>query len=78
MGALRYGTMEQKRKRAVPWDLVGAIKKKLELYDATGNLEYMVDIANYCLLEFEFGSHPKRHFTALDNHHDHCKLKPTE
>jgi len=76
MGALRYGTMEEKRKRVVLWDLIGAIEKKLEHYKETGNLEYMVDIANYCLLEFEFGSHPKRHFAALDNHHDHCKLLP--
>ena len=75
MGALRYGTLEEKRHRPVPYDLIGAIKSKIELYDRTGNLEYMVDIANYCLLEFELGDHPTRHFEALDNHHNHCKYK---
>lgn len=75
MGALRYGTLEHKRKVGGKWDLVGAVKKKVELYEKTGNLEYLVDSANYCLLEFECGKHPNRHFHALDNHHDHCQLK---
>jgi hypothetical protein len=75
MGALRYGTLEHKRKVGSKWDLMGAVKKKIALYDETGNLEYLVDISNYCLLEFECGAHPKRHFHALDNHHDHCQRK---
>lgn len=75
MGALRYGTLENKRKVGSKWDLMGAIEKKIALYNETGNLEYLVDIANYCLLEFKCGAHPKRHFSALDNHHDHCQMK---
>ncbi len=75
MGALRYGTLERKRKIGHKWDLMGAVEKKAALYNETGNTEYLVDIANYCLLEFECGSHPKKHFKALDNHHDHCKMK---
>jgi len=75
MGALRYGTLEQKRHRKAPYDLMGAIKEKLRLHDETGNDEYLVDIANYCLLEFEIGHHPNKHFHALDKHHHHCKVK---
>lgn len=75
MGAFRYGTLEIKRKIGHKWDLIGAIEKKIKLYNDTGNTEYLVDIANYCLLEYECGVHPKKHFTALDNHQDHCKLK---
>lgn len=75
MGAFRYGTMEEKRRNATKnrWDLLGAIKAKCELYEETGNTEYLVDMANYCLLAFEFDPHPKKHFSALDDHHDHCK-----
>jgi hypothetical protein len=75
MGALRYGTMAEKRINATKnrWDLLGAIKAKCELYESTGNTEYLVDMANYCLLAFEFDPHPNKHFQALDDHHDHCK-----
>lgn len=75
MGALRYGPMEHERKVGSKWDLVGAMEKKIALYRQTGNTEYLVDLANYCLLEFELGHHPTKHWAALDNHHDHCRLK---
>lgn len=75
MGAMRYGKLKDKRKHPGKWNLVGAIKSKIKLWHQTGNDEYLVDIANYCLLEFECGNHPQKHFHALDDHHDHCKLK---
>lgn len=75
MGALRYGLLAHKRKIGHKWDLVGAIEAKLRSYKETGNTEYLVDIANYCLLEFECGHHPTKHFAALDDHNDHCKVK---
>lgn len=80
MGALRYGTFAEKRdkaKRGKHWDLLGALRKKAEGYEATGNTEYLVDAANYCLLAFELDPHPSKHFRALDDHTDHCKMKPT-
>lgn len=73
MGALRYAPMVEKRKGTRRWDMVGAMRAKLEKYEETGNTEYLVDMANYCLLEFECGQHPKRHFHALDDHSDHCR-----
>lgn len=76
MGALRYGLLETKRRIGHKWNLTGAIESKLARYRETGNTEYLVDIANYCLLEFECGHHPAKHFSALDDHSDHCKLKP--
>lgn len=75
MGALRYGLLLDKKKKRNKYDLLGAIKSKVQKYVETGNKEYLVDIANYCLLEFECNDHPKAHFHALDEHHDHCKLK---
>lgn len=75
MGALRYGTMEEKRKVGRKWDLVGGIEKKIKSYKETGNTEYLVDIANYCQIEFECGYHPNKHFAALDDHSDHCKMR---
>jgi hypothetical protein len=76
MGALRYGTMVEKRqKQATKWDLLGALRSKLEGYERTGNTEYLVDGANYLLLAFELDDHPTKHFRALDDHSDHCKPK---
>lgn len=75
MGALRYGLLSDKRKKGKKWDLLEPIGKKLALYERTGNTEYLVDAANYCLLAFECDNHPHKHFRALDDHHDHCKLR---
>lgn len=64
MGALRYGLLHDPNKRR--WDRVGSIRKRLEGYAATGNTEFLVDIANLCLLEFEEGVHPLKHFRGVD------------
>lgn len=72
MGAIRYGRFRDGAKTKATYDLVGAVRGKVELYAKTGNAEYLVDAANYCLLEFEFGTHPRRHFHARDDH-DHCR-----
>lgn len=78
MGALRYGTMAEKRllTNKNRWDLVGAVSLKIKKYEETGNTEFLVDAANYCLLAFEFDPHPTKYFHALDDHLDHCKQKP--
>lgn len=75
MGALRYGLLAEKIKKGGKWNLIEPILKKVELYEKTGNQEYLVDAANYCLLAFECDNHPNRHFHALDDHHDHCKRR---
>lgn len=74
MGAFRYGTLERKRRIGAKWDLVGSIEGKIRKYKETGNTELLVDIANYCLIEFECGVHPSKHFNATDDE-DHCKTK---
>lgn len=75
MGALRYGLLADKKKGHVKWNLLGALTAKIENYEKTGNTEYLVDAANYCLLAFECDDHPTKHFKALDDHTDHCKVK---
>lgn len=78
MGALRYATMSKKGVMAGSgkhWDLLKPITAKLHAYGETGNSEYLVDIANYCMLAFRFDPHPKKHFAALDDTSDHCQMK---
>lgn len=72
MGAFRYGKMHEFGK--AQYDRVGKIKSKVELYARTGNLEYLVDIANIAMMEFEEGDHPNRHFESVD-YKDHTEVK---
>jgi hypothetical protein len=72
IGAFRYGLLNDRRKKK--WNRIQVLIEKLELYKETGNTECLVDIANYAMLEFEEGNHPKKHFKST---HDvnHAKVK---
>ena len=70
MGRFRYGRMEDDSKGN--YDHVNAIRRHLRLYEQTGNKEHLVDIGNYCLVEFKHCKHPKAHFEATDDV-DHCE-----
>lgn len=63
MGRLRYGPMKSKSTH----NLVKAMKDKITLYEKTGNDELMVDVGNYAMLQFSRGTHPTKHFSALDD-----------
>lgn len=65
MGALRYGKLGVKPKQK--YDRVNSIAIRLRKYQETGNLELLVDIANLCLCEFVEGTHPLRHWHAVDD-----------
>jgi hypothetical protein len=39
-------------------------KKRIELYEKSGNTEDMLDAANFCIIEAIFPAHSKRHFRA--------------
>lgn len=45
----------------------GCIDRCLKKFDETGNTEYLVDLANYCMFEYMFPQHPKGHFRATDS-----------
>lgn len=45
--------------------IASAIKRLIE-YQQTGNQEHLVDAANLCGIEFEYGNHPQAHFEAID------------
>ena len=67
MGSFRYGCLGEKGKPK--WDRVSAIIKRAEAYRSSGNKEMLVDIANFCLLEFVEGD---GYFTPTDGG-DHVK-----
>lgn len=71
MGALRYGKIHEDNKPT--YDRVSSILKRLINYNKTGNTEFLVDIANLCLLEFEEGIHTNKHFNSIDDG-EHVKI----
>ena len=67
MGAFRYGTFDEKNDSPGRYQYAKDALRRLAAYLDTGNTEILVDVANMCLLEFEFGQHPMRHFRAVDD-----------
>lgn len=43
------------------------IRERLDLYEKTGNTEYLVDVANFAMIEFEHPAIPGAHFSAMDS-----------
>lgn len=73
MGAFRYGPLRSEGKPQ--YDRLASARKRLSIYERTGNLEHLVDVANLMLCEFEEGDHPRRHLRAVDDGH-HAEAKP--
>lgn len=48
-------------------DAIASLKERLELYEKTGNLEHLIDVANFAMIEFMLPRHPKAHFEAQDS-----------
>ena len=63
MGRFRYGTLGAVNRPI--YNRSKSIEKRLKLYDKTGNMELLVDIANLALCEFVEGNHPYKHFKTL-------------
>jgi hypothetical protein len=43
------------------------IRERLELYEKTHNTEYLVDAANFCMIEFMFPAFADAQYTATDS-----------
>jgi len=65
LGAFRYGLLNALSKKQ--FNRMKDIRDRSKLYEQTGNTEYLVDMANMCLLEFEEGLHPNKHFRRTDD-----------
>ena len=65
MGALRYGRIGASGKPH--YERTNSMIKRLNKYSETGNKEFLVDVANLCMLEFVECHHPKAHFGSIDD-----------
>lgn len=46
---------------------IDQLLQRLALYQSTGNTEWLIDMANYCMIEFCCPSHPDAHFRPTDS-----------
>jgi len=61
-GHFKYGPLHEAFPKEI--DAIQCLRKNLKAYKDTGNTEYLIDAANYAMIEFMFPSHPKAHFRA--------------
>ena len=64
MGYFRYGSLTSQIGKA-KYDNIGAINRRLALYNKDHNREHLVDIANLAMVEF--ATHPNYPFKSVDD-----------
>jgi hypothetical protein len=65
MGSYRYGK-KLHDPRAPGFSCVRHIRDRISRYEYDGNLEWLVDVANFAMLEFMHSQHPNAHFKSTD------------
>lgn len=68
MGCYRYGALADK---IVTYGLRN-LKRRIELYEQTHNIEYLIDAANLAMIEFIYPSFNDAKFESIDDG-EHCK-----
>ena len=48
-------------------DAIGSLQLRLERYAETGNTEFLIDAANFAMIEFMHPRHEDAHFEATDS-----------
>jgi hypothetical protein len=48
-------------------DAIGSLMQRLQKYADGGNTEFLVDVANFAMIEFMRPRHPSAHFRATDS-----------
>lgn len=56
----KYGWMSETYPELA--DAFGSLEKRVELYKQTGNADWLIDIANFAMIEFMHPAHRKYHF----------------
>lgn len=61
----KYGTVESGFPEKI--DAIGSLMQRLRKYADSGNTEYLVDAANFAMIEFMRPRHHKAHFEPTDD-----------
>ena len=65
IGFFRYGPLRVPGRK--PTQNIKEVRKRIALYEKTGNQEYLVDVANFAMVEFMKPCHPDPHFGSVDD-----------
>ena len=67
----KYGAMA-----SADIDVVATINKRLALYIETGNTEWLIDAANFALIEFTHPTHDDAHYRSTDSDESPGRVDP--
>jgi len=60
----KYGAVAQAYPHKVK--AIASLKKRLDLYEQTGNADYLIDVANFAMIEFMRPAHAQFHDKPTD------------
>lgn len=63
----KYGPLKKNYEEYGCMDAVGNLKKRLEAYEQTGNTEFLVDVANFAMIEFMYPQKEGAYFKGTDS-----------
>jgi hypothetical protein len=58
----KYGALAENF--PTPCDALAGLRKRLALYEKDGNIEWLMDAANFAMIEYMRPSHPEAHFRS--------------
>ncbi|MEK6288191.1 MAG: hypothetical protein AABO57_20925 [Acidobacteriota bacterium] len=61
----KYGPISDAYPRKV--NALESLNQRIEKYLETGNTEWLIDAANFAMIEFMYPAHPKAHFRPTDS-----------
>lgn len=65
MGSLKYNKIVKDFPHKI--DAIACLHQRLQEYDKTGNTEWLIDAANYAMIEFMLPRHKDAHYRATDS-----------
>jgi hypothetical protein len=65
MSYFKYGDLREGYPKKVDW--LKSLQQRLVKYAETGNSDFLMDVANFAMIEFMAPAHPKAHFEPTDS-----------
>lgn len=62
----KYGSLEDEGPKQ-KIDYMATLKERLKKYEEDGNTEWLIDVANWCMIEFTYPRHENAHFKSTDS-----------
>lgn len=61
----KYGCLADPEARTI--DYLASLQQRLNMYQETGNTEYLIDAANFAMIEYMYPKHVTAHFQPTDS-----------